>query len=328
MESAKGFKKFFNEKMVTLLVLLVIVVAAFTVLSKNGSYLHPANIRNIFSLMVVTSLLTLAVGCLMISGNIDLSTGANGTLCGILFALLLQGGVAWPVALIATLLIGMAIGAFNATLVNIVGFQPFIATMAVASVAKGLTYVANNAVAVPVKDPVITWIGTERFFNNLLPVTLIIAIVAFVFYTVLMGATEFGRSVYLIGGNREAARLSGIHPVKISYILFINSGMLSALAGILLAARLKSGTVTGVVNMQFSGMTAAMLGGVSFGGGSGGFGGVFIGMLIINGFNNGLTVLGVSSYWQTVASGVLLLFALTVDYLNMKRRGKRVSKRG
>ena len=107
-----------------------------------------------------------------------------------------------------------------------------------------------------------------------------------------------------------------------SYILFINNAMLGGFAGCLLAFRLTSGTVDAVTNAQFLGMTGAILGGVSFGGGSGGMGGAFVGMLLLNGFSNGLTVLGIPVYWQTFGNGALLLFALTFDYFGNRRRLK------
>ena len=317
MESTKGFKKIFNQKMVTLIILLLIVFGTFTIMSK-GAYLSGPNIRAMLSLMSVTGLLTLGVGCLIISGNIDLSTGANGTMCGVVLAILLQAGIPWPIVLILTLAIGGLVGACNAALVNVLGFQPFIATMAVSSVVQGLTFVFCEGQPVPVRNDVIVYIGTGRIFNTI-PVSIIVLLVAFIGYGLMLSKSKFGRSIYLIGGNRQAARLSGIHPVKTSYILFINCGILSSLAGILLAARLKSGTTAGITASQFAGMTAAMLGGVSFGGGSGSFSGVFIGLLIINGFNNGLTLLGVLSFWQTFASGALLIFALTIDFLNGRR---------
>jgi len=323
MESAKGLKKFFNQKMITLLVLLVIVVVTFSILS-GGIYLKIANIRSILSLMAVTGLLTLGVGCLIISGNIDLSTGANGTLCGVLMALFLRGGVPWPVTVIACLVLGMLVGGFNALLVNVVGFQPFIATMAVASVTQGLTYIFAGGQPTPVRDEIITYVGTGRIFD-VIPVSILILVAGFIIYGLMLSKSKFGRSIYMVGGNRQAARLSGLHPVKMSYILFINCGMLSALAGMLLAARLKSGTVTGVASSQFAGITSAMLGGISFGGGTGSFAGAFLGLLIITGFNNGLTVLGVLSFWQTFASGALLIFALTIDYLNEQRTLKKVA---
>ena len=323
MESKKGIKKFFNQKMITLLVLLAVVVATFSILS-GGDFLKVANIRSILSLMAVSGLLTLGVGYLIISGHIDLSTGAIGTLCGMVMSLFLQSGMPWPIAVIGCLLIGILIGALNALLINVVGFQPFIATTAIASIAQGFTSIFCNGKSVPVRDEVITYIGTGRIFN-FIPVSILIMIAAFIIYGLILSKTKFGRSVYLIGGNPQAARLSGLRPVKLSYILFMNCGMLSAMAGMLLAGRLKAGSIGGTSSSQFTGITAAMLGGISFGGGSGSFSGVFVGLLIITGFSNGLSVLGVVQYWQTFASGVLLIFALTIDYFYNRRVIKKTS---
>ena len=323
MESVKGLKKFFSQKMVTLLFLLIIVVVVFTVLT-GGVFLNLANIRAILNLMTVTGLLTLGVGCLIIFGCIDLSTGATGTICGVVMAIFIQAGMPWPIAVIACLVLGMVIGAINAVLVNVVGFQPFIATMAIASVVQGLTYICCEGKPVPVRDEAVTYIGTGRIFD-IIPVSMLIMIACFFIYGLMLSKSKFGRSIYLLGGNHQAARLSGLHPVRMSYILFMNCGMLSALAGMLLAARLKSATAAGLSTSQFTGITAAMLGGISFGGGSGSFAGVFVGLLIIIAFNNGLSVLGVLSYWQTVASGALLLVALTLDYLNGRRIARRLA---
>lgn len=325
MESVKGLRKFFNQKMVSLLFLLAIVIATFTILSK-GSFLHPINIRTILNLMAVTGLLTLGAGCLIIYGYIDLSTGATGTFCGIVMPMLLQSGAHWSVAVILCIVLGMLVGAANAVLVNVVGFQSFIATMAMASVVNGVTFVLCKGQAVSVKNDFITYIGTGRFFNTI-PIPITITVVFFIVYGLLLSKSKFGRSVYLLGGNAQAARLSGLRPVRTSYILFMNSGMLASLAGMLLAARMKSGTTSGITGSQFTGITAAMLGGISFGGGSGSFAGVFVGLLIVTAFNNGLSVMGVLSYWQTVASGALLLFALTLDYLNGRRMTRRVAVR-
>jgi len=323
MESIKGLKKFFNPKMVSLLVLLIVVVVTFTILTK-GLFLNPINIRSILNLMAVTGLLTLGVGCLIIFGCIDLSTGATGTFCGIMMPLLMQSGTPWPIAVIACLIFGMLIGALNAFLVNAVGFQSFIATLAVASVVNGLTFVFCKGVAIPVRDETIRSIGTGRLFN-LVPIPIPIMLACFIIYGLLFSKSKFGRSVYLLGGNPQAARLSGLRPVRTSYILFMNCGMLAALAGMLLAASMKSATTSGTSASQFTGITAAMLGGISFGGGSGSFAGAFIGLLIVTAFNNGLQVMGVLSYWQMVASGALLLFALTLDYLNSRRIARRVA---
>ncbi|MDR1299535.1 MAG: ABC transporter permease [Oscillospiraceae bacterium] len=309
--------KFFGSKMFTLLLILAIIVIIFSVFS-GGAFLQLKNIRSIVNNMVVVTFLTIGASLLLISGNIDLSTGAIGTLCGILLSQLLVSGAPWPVAALASIAAGAAFGALNAVLINELRFQAFIATMAVASIAEGLTYAVSGAKSIKIKDAAIVALGSKSLFG-VIPITIFVALAAFLIYGTILNKTKFGRSVYLIGGNWHAARLSGLHPKKISYILFTNSGALGGLAGILLAARLRTGTVQGIINSQFSGMTAAILGGVSFGGGAGGLGGVFIGLLILNSFNNGTMVIGVTTYWQTVASGLLLFLALTFDWLRMRR---------
>jgi ribose/xylose/arabinose/galactoside ABC-type transport system permease subunit len=310
-------RKFFRSKMFTLLLILAIIVIIFSVFS-NGAFLRLKNIGSIVNNMVVVTFLTIGASLLLISGNIDLSTGAIGTLCGVLLAQLLANGAAWPVAVLASISVGAAFGALNAVLINELHFQAFIATMAVASITEGLTYVVSGAKSIKIKDAAMIALGSKELFK-VVPITIFIALAAFLIYGTILNKTKFGRSVYLIGGNWHAARLSGLHPKKISYILFINSGALGGLAGILLAARLRTGTVQGIINSQFSGMTAAILGGVSFGGGAGGLGGVFIGLLILNSFNNGTMVIRMTTYWQTAASGLLLFLALTFDWFRTRR---------
>jgi ribose/xylose/arabinose/galactoside ABC-type transport system permease subunit len=309
-------KTFIGSKIFTLLLLFALIVVAFAFLS-GGKFLKLANLRQILQVMVVTSILTVGAGCLMISGKIDLSTGANGTMCGMILAYMLQQGMPWPIAVILAIMLGAAVGLFNAMLVNELNFQPFIATLATTSIAQGFTYVISNARSIPIENSVVVYIGTGRI-RDILPVSIIISLAALVIYGIMLRKTKFGRSIYLVGGNPTAAMLSGINPKRMSYILFANCGAFGSLAGCLLAARVKAGTVNGILNSQFSGITAAILGGVSFGGGSGGMGGAFIGLLILNGFNNGMTVLGINPYWQTVASGLLLLIALTLDYIQAR----------
>jgi ribose/xylose/arabinose/galactoside ABC-type transport system permease subunit len=322
MKRQSFFRTFVRSKMFTLLLLFAIIVAAFALLS-GGKFLKLANLRQILQVMVVTAILTVGAGCLMISGKIDLSTGANGTMCGMILAFMLQAGVPWPVAVISAIALGASVGLFNAMLVNEFNFQPFIATLATTSIAQGFTYVISNARSIPIENSVVVYIGTGRI-GDFLPVSIIISLIALVTYGIILSKTKFGRSIYLVGGNPTASMLAGINPKRMSYILFANCGAFGSLAGCLLAARVKAGTVNGILNSQFAGITAAILGGVSFGGGSGGMGGAFVGLLILNGFNNGMTVLGINPYWQTVASGVLLLIALTLDYIQVKSMNSKV----
>ena len=311
--------KFMRSNLFPLVVLLVIIIFFFQFASPGFAYLKVANIRNILSTMVLYTLLSIAVGLLIIFGEIDLSPGYTGAVPGVILAQMLSnGGVPWYLVLALCLLTGIAFGLLNAVLVNELKIQSFIATLATGSfIAGGLTYIVTNSKTVFFEDAAIKQIFTGRI-GDVVPITIIIAFLAIVIYGVILSKTKFGRSIYLCGGNRAAAQLAGINPKKISYILFINSGFLGALCGVVYTGRLMAGNLIGPANYTFPAITAAILGGFSFGGGSGNMLGCFLGLAIMNGFNNGLIVMGVSSFWQSAASGAILLLALTVDFFSTK----------
>ncbi|HAV01065.1 MAG TPA: ABC transporter permease, partial [Lachnospiraceae bacterium] len=139
-----------------------------------------------------------------------------------------------------------------------------------------------------------------------------------------LAKTKFGRSVYAIGGNIQAARLAGLNPERIILICFIMIGVLTSMGGIIFSARMNAGQPAANINLEFDAITAVILGGVSFAGGVGDMTGTFIGIILIQAFNTGLTMVNVSSFWQYVARGALLLFALTSDYIRKKRRDKEL----
>jgi ribose/xylose/arabinose/galactoside ABC-type transport system permease subunit len=313
-------RKIARSKVFTLLILLAVIVLIYTVISK-GAFLNPKNIRNILQSTTIVSLLAIGAGTLMIAGYIDLSLGGIGTMCAILAAYMLRLGAPWYLSLVSSLALGGVAGAFNAVLVNQLRFQPVIATLATAAITQGFASIISQGKQIDISDPVFKFLGGERLFS-FVPYSMIISLLALLIYGIILKNTKIGRSGYLIGGNPDAAQLSGLRPKRISYMLFINAGCLAALAGTLLAGRLRTANTVGITNSQFAGLTAAILGGISFGGGTGGMGGALIGILILGCFNNGMTVINVSPYWQTIASGVLLLVALTVDFVGARKRAK------
>ncbi|MDR1589626.1 MAG: ABC transporter permease [Oscillospiraceae bacterium] len=315
----KRINKFLRSKHFSLVVLLVMMIAFFWAFSKNHSYLGLNNIRNILNSTVIYTLLAVGGGLVIIAGEIDLSPGYVGTAAGAVMAALLNStGLPWLVVVVMCLAIGVVFGLINAFLINELKLQSFIATLAIGSfIAGGFAYIVVDGKTLEIKNDAIALIGTGRI-GGFVPYTIIISTAVIVIYGVILAKTKFGRCVYLCGGNREAARLTGISPRLMSYILFANSGMLGALAGLLYDARLKAGNLTGTNHYVFPAITAAVLGGLSLGGGNGDMLGCFLGLLIISGFNNGLVVLGVSPFWQNVASGLLLLLALTLDYLTKR----------
>ena len=320
MESYRAIKKFLKTKTFTLLAILILIIAFFWFFSPNHSYLGLKNITNILNSMVLYIMFAVAVSMPIIFGEFDLSPGYIGTAAGATMAtLFFETSIPWFVIVMICLLLGIAFGLINAALINEFRIQSFIVTLAVGSlIARGFSYIVPSGRPLYFEDPVMIWVGTYRI-GGLIPVTVIISVLVIVIYGIILAKSKFGRSLYLCGGGRQAARLAGLKPKKISYIIFANSGMLGALGGILFVARTKTGDLIGTNNYSFPAVTACIFGGISFGGGSGSMVGCFLGLLIINGFNNGLTIMRVTSYWQDVASGILLLIALTIDYLSARR---------
>jgi ribose/xylose/arabinose/galactoside ABC-type transport system permease subunit len=229
------------------------------------------------------------------------------------------------------LLICALYGWINCALVNKFNFQAFIATLGMASVVKGIMYFTSvGDLGVPVSigftEPVLHFLGAFRLFN-ILPFPIILTIIGFIIYGFIMSKTKFGLRVYLIGGNPVASLLAGIDPKKLKYILFINCAVLSGVTGVLGAARLMQGSLMALGSSQFTGLTAAILGGISFGGGSGGMGGTFIALIVINTFTTGMSMVNVNPYLSTAFTGVLLLFALSLDYFSNKQKRPTLATR-
>ena len=317
-------KNLFKIKMFTLILFLAVLVIIFTIIT-NGQFITPLNIRNVLQTISVIGLLAIGAGMLMITGFVDLSVGGIGTLCAMLCAVLLTKGVPWWIGVIAALVLGAVSGLINVLLINKLNFQPFIATLAMAQIGEGLAYLLSNARPVPVTNTILRAVGSGRLFKYI-PYTVGIVIAAFIIYALLMNKTRFGRNVYLTGSNPEAARLSGLHPQKILTILFINSGVLAAISGMILMSRIGTSTTTGITVSRFSGMTAAILGGISFGGGAGGMAGAFVGLLILGSFNNAMTLVGLDAYLQQSAAGLLLILALIIDFVIVKRNNQLALK--
>ena len=306
---------------VILFFILIVVIAVFSLI--NNNYFSLQNATNILYSATTVGLLAIGETFLIIGGHIDLSNSALAALSGVIMAMLIQGdsGMAWPIALILVILIGMVVGLVNSALANIFNIQPFIATLAVASICEGVGYLLSDGRPVSVTNRSFINMGTFKLFDWL-PVPAIILIVSFVVFGFILKKTTFGRKVYIIGGNAEAAHLAGINPKHISTVLYVISSAIGALVGIILAARMHTGAPTAASGADFDAITAAVLGGVAFTGGKGTMVGCFAGLMIIQCFSTGLSVIGVSSFWQSVAKGLLLVMALIIDYFRERASKK------
>jgi ribose transport system permease protein len=326
MENISVGKRIIRSKLFSLSVVTAVVIAMFYMLRR--SYLSAGNIRGILNSMSLSGTIGVGMACLLIGGGVDLAAGAEGCFGGVMIALLIsKAGVPWPLALAIVVLIGCAIGAFNAFLINVLNFMGFIATIGVSSMLQGLINIITKARNISISNRGFWSIGTiavARVFT--LPFLIMVALV--VIYGVILARTRFGRTIYMCGGNRWAARLSGLNPKKITTVLYINCGALASLGGAILAARMHSGSPKAVLGSELDAITAAVLGGVSFMGGAGNMGGCFIGLLLLCSFNNGLTSANLESYWTIVAQGALLIAALVVDYFNGRARTREMKAAG
>jgi len=328
----KRIKPLVQHKVFTLILLYIAMVIIFTVWAaiRGTSFLKISIFRNILNSLVVSSFLTLGAGCLLIAGHMDLSQAAIGAFGSMVLATAIKAwNFPWFLGIIAALLLCAVFGAINAFFVTKLKFPSFIGTLAMASMVKGLMYLfssmGNNGVAANINfvDKTIAFLGTGSVGG--VPVSVIIMVVFFIIYGLLMSKTAFGMKVTLMGGSPVAASLAGINATAITFILFINSAVLGGVSGVFNAARLSQGALTALTTNQFTGITAAILGGISFGGGSGGMGGAFVGLLILNTFQVGMGIVGVNPFWVNVFSGLLLLIALAFDFLSQQRQKKSLA---
>ncbi len=335
MGSAKGLQKFLRSKEFTLLVILGVMVVLYTVLCSlaGKSFFTVDTLMAIISSLVVTSFLTIGAACLLLTGKMDLSVVSIGCMGAFFFArAMAQWAWSWPAAFFVGLIICGILGLINALLVNEFNMQPFIATMATSIVFKGLfmwtswDFENKMAPSIVVKSPFTDFLGTYQLFG-FIPITIVLMIVLFVIYGIMLKKTQFGAQVYLVGGNPMAARLSGLNPKRISYIMFANSGVLAGLSGIIFVARTGNANQLMLSNNMFTGLIAAMLGGISFFGGNGGMVGVFIGLCVLNTFNTGMSILNFDTYWSGLLQGIVLVVALTLDLSGNKKLTKSVSRK-
>lgn len=308
-----------GEKVVLILA-IVFVFILFTSLNKN--FLSMTNIVNILIAASLVGMVAIGHTYLIIAMQNDLSPGSLAALSGVTVALFLKAGLPIPLAIILTICVGIVVGIFNAWMVNKIQIEAFIATLVSQMIVRGAAYIICDGKPVSISNQAFNKLGSVRFIG--IPFAVWMMIICMCVFGFILSKTKFGRSVYAIGGNKQAARLAGLDPQRIILTSFIMMGILTSMGGIVFAARMNAGQPAANINLEFDAITAVVLGGTSFAGGVGDMTGTFIGIILIQAFNTGLTMVNVSSFWQYVARGALLLFALTSDYIRKQRREKEL----
>lgn len=296
-------------ELAALVVVLVGLIIYFSVAS--DFFLSTNNALNILTAIAVTGILAAPGTVLLIAGHVDLSVGAATALCGVVLATRApELGVTG--AVVFALLAGVLVGVINGTLVTVIGVNSLIVTLGGLAAYRGATFLLADGQTVLM--PNFSWLGTARPFLNIpVPVILFLLVAAVIF--VVLRYTVFGRNVYAIGANPIAARLVGIRSRTVVFVAFVASGIGAALAGLLLTSQLSAAVPNAALGLELTVVTAIVLGGASLKGGRGSVLGTVLGLMIIGVLNNGLTLMNISSYWQQVASGVLLITAVSFDRL-------------
>ncbi|AXF04746.1 ABC transporter permease [Paraburkholderia hospita] len=300
-------------------IVAVLIVLCIVLSFANQYFLTLGNIADILRQTSINGILAVGMTYVVLTAGIDLSVGSTLALAGIISASLVTGAHPHGAAfgLVAGLAVGAAIGAINGLLVARLSIPPFVATLGMLSAARGLTYIYNDGMPVTdLPDGYLT-IGTGAIAG--IPVPIIVFALVVVLFWFVLRYTTYGRYVYAVGGNVKSAKTSGISTGKIIFSVYVIGGLLAGLAGIILAARTTSALPQAGMSYELDAIAAVVIGGTSLSGGTGSLGGTVVGALLIGVINNGLNLLGVSSYYQQVVKGVIIVGAVLLDASRKKQ---------
>ena len=306
---------------------LALMVLALSLLSDN--FLTVDNGWNILRQIYVNLCLSIGMTLVILSGGIDLSVGAILGLAGAVAAGLLKNGVVLAVlgvrleftatgAIVAGVAVGAATGWFNGFAITRFQLPPFVATLGMLSIARGLTMLWTGGFPITSLGSRFGFLGTGAVLGMPMPVWIMLGLVGV--FVVVTRRTRFGRHIYAVGGNERAARLTGLNVPCIKLAVYTLAGALAGVAGLIVTARLDSAQPNAGLGYELDSIAAVVIGGTSLSGGRGSVTGTVLGCLIIGVLNNGLFLLNVSPFWQQVIKGLVILLAVAIDKLNTRQR--------
>lgn len=311
-----------KDNMMLLILLLLIVV--FGIMSPN--FFTIKNLMNICTQNAYLMIAAIGTGLVMISGGIDLSTGQCLSVVGVCIAAFMQWmGLPIPVSIILGLVIGAALGFINGLASNLMQVHSMIATLATMTVFKGISYTISGSKSFFNFDQ--SYINIGQGYVGFIAIPVIITAIVAILVHLMLEMTCFGRFIYAVGGNNEAARLSGISIKKVKLQVFVIAGVLYAIAAVILTAR--GGTANSTIGpgTEFDAIAACVLGGISFAGGEGRIKGIIIGCLILGILSNGMQLIGLGVYIQYIIKGIIMMLSIGYDTYSKRKRTKKIKMR-
>lgn len=303
---------------------LIAVIAVLSILSPTFRTFDNALVLLVNG--TVIAFLALGQTFVLLTGGIDLSTGANVAMTGVIAAMLMQSGLPWPLAAVLAVAVGTLLGIVNGVLIHYLRIPAFIATFSTQGVALAIPLIITGANSVAVRDAGFSWIGQGRIAG--IPVPVLLLIVSAVIAALFLRMTRPGVHIYALGGNKAAARLSGVNVARTTILVYAISGFCGGMGGLIATSRLMVGfPSTGTGNELFYSIAAAVVGGISLFGGTGTVLGAMIGAVLIAVVSNGMNVLNVQSYWQSLVIGLIILAGVSFDTFRRYRAGKPILRR-
>ena len=320
MKASNPFVHFFQENLGILVAFAVLCI--FLEIMNQRFFTWP-NWLTILDNVSKTGFLAIGIMLTIMLGGIDLIAGAGIACSGVLCIICMERWhLPMVVAIIAGLLVGLIAGMANGFIIAYSGIHPFVVTLAMQSILRGIAYLLANAQPVPLYvNEVFPNIGIARVFG--IPLPIIYLVILFFIQWLLLNKTKTGRYIYAVGGNETAARFSGINVEKIKILVWTFSGVLCAFAGVVLSAKLKSGQPSTSVGAETDAIASCVLGGTSMYGGTGRTSGMIIGVFIIGVITNGLTLMHLDVNWQYVVKGVIILVAVYSDMIRQRKSQAR-----
>jgi ribose/xylose/arabinose/galactoside ABC-type transport system permease subunit len=325
-------ERFSRYSIAIYLLLLVLFFALIT----EGRFIEERNIVNILLQSAINTILAVGMTLVIITGGIDLSVGSVLALCGLVGTDIMVNGLVLggrtlvpkpnpvlgiPMAMLVSCTLGVLIGWWNGWLIARWNIAPFIVTLATMTIARGTAFVYSDGKPVGNLPEAFNRLGGGTGGEVLgIPVPVWIAIIVSLCTLVKLRATQFGRAIYAVGGNEQAARLSGVDVARVKVTVYVLSGFLAGLCGIVQAARLGAGDPKYGEMYELNAIAAVVLGGASLAGGRGGVGGTVVGAILIGVLDNGLVMAGVSAFYQKVVKGVVILLAVLGDVWQRRQR--------
>ena len=299
------------------------LIAVFILIVVVMSILSPYffSTRNFLNLLLASSsigIIAIFTTMLMIGGGLDLSVGSTVALVGVVISHAQYSLGIWG-AVAAGIGIGLMVGLVNGLIVTRVGINPLITTLGMFSIARGLAFVFSGGLSEPMLDEAFGTLG--RGFIAGVPVPVVALAVLFIGASIALRYTNYGRAMYAIGGNAEASHLAALPVKRYQLIAYVLSGLSAAVAGVFLTSQLGAGAPQAAFGLELSVIAAVVLGGTSLAGGKGSLFGTLIGVLILATLNNGMVLLSVSTYYQQIAQGLVMLLAVGLDQLRLRSVG-------